>query len=157
MEEIIEVPAVEYGDMYLKFTDEAQATAALYSSFEVEVPVAKIEDVTVYLVQGEPDEDGDREDYRTEQPPEGAVILDSWTEQSHVFSHNEVQTELRPKYPTLAIDVIGVIYKPTGVMLEEDTPEMAPLSGWHVNTRGEMPEALQQYAVIPTNPRRVWA
>jgi hypothetical protein len=31
------------------------------------------------------------------------------------------------------------------------------VEGWHVNTRGPMPDHLQQYAVIPTNPRRVWA
>jgi hypothetical protein len=55
------------------------------------------------------------------------------------------------------VDVIGVIYKPTGVMLEEDTPEMAPVEGWHVNTRGEMPEALKAYAVEVNSPVRVWA
>jgi hypothetical protein len=29
IEEIIEVPAVEYGDLHLKFTDEAQASQVL--------------------------------------------------------------------------------------------------------------------------------
>jgi hypothetical protein len=38
-----------------------------------------------------------------------------------------------------------------------ENPVATPEEGWHVNTRGEMPEALQQYAVIPANPRRVWA
>lgn len=73
-EEIIE-DAPEYGDLYLKFADEASASEAL-------------------------------EGY------EGSV------------------------------DVIGLI---------ED------VDGWHVNTRGLITENLKQYAVIPTNPRRVWA
>jgi hypothetical protein len=89
-EEIIEVPAVEYGDLHLKFKDEAEASQVL-------------------------------EDYPG------------------------------------SVDVIGVIYKPTGKMLSEDTPEMAPLSGWHVNTRGPMLEAFQTYAIAVDSPVRVWA
>jgi hypothetical protein len=34
---------------------------------------------------------------------------------------------------------------------------MKPVSGWHVNTRGEMPEALKAYAVEVNSPVRVWA
>jgi hypothetical protein len=90
IEEIIEVPAVEYGDLHLKFTDEAQASQ----------------------------------------------VLEGYTG---------------------SVDVIGVIYKPTGVMLEEDAPEMAAIEGWHVNTRGEMPEALKAYAIEVNSPVRVWA
>ena len=41
-----------------------------------------------------------------------------------------------------SIDVVGEI---------EGTP------GWHVNTRGPITEALKAFAVVPTNPRRVWA
>jgi len=66
-----------------------------------------------------------------------------------------------PKY--LAIDVIGIIYEPTGVTIqtaEGPVPEMAPLPGWHVNVRhtAEAPE-LDAFAVTPTpaTPRRVWA
>jgi hypothetical protein len=71
-DEIIEVP---YGDMYLKFTDEAQSIEVL-------------------------------EGY------EGSI------------------------------DVIGAI---------EDA------EGWHVNTRGPMPEAFTPFAVHPTQPQRIWA
>lgn len=35
--------------------------------------------------------------------------------------------------------------------------EIEGTTGWHVNTRGPMTEAMKQYVVIPTNPRRVWA
>ena len=64
-----------------------------------------------------------------------------------------------PKYT--AIDVIGVIYKPTGVMLttdEGEVPEMAPVEGWHVNVRHkeEAPE-LDAYRIFPQSPVRGWA
>jgi hypothetical protein len=84
---------VQYGDLYLRFTDEAEATAAL-------------------------------EGY------------------------------------TGSIDVIGVIYKPTGQTIQTDegeVPEMAAVDGWHVNTRGPMPDELIPFAVEPQHPVRVWA
>ena len=62
----------------------------------------------------------------------------------------------RSKYQ-MAIDIIGTIYKPTGVMLDADTPEMTAVPGFHVNTRGEAPEELLPYSINPTQPVRVWA
>ena len=64
-----------------------------------------------------------------------------------------------PKYA--AIDVIGVIHKPTGEMLttdEGEVPEMAALEGWHVNVRhtADAPE-LDAYKVHPKAPVRGWA
>ena len=67
-----------------------------------------------------------------------------------------------------AIDVVGVIYEPTGNMLTDDEgneyPEMAPLDGWHLNIRllndtmREAAEALDAtYGVTPNTPSRVWA
>jgi hypothetical protein len=84
-DEIIEVP---YGDMYLKFTDEAQSIEVL-------------------------------EGY------EGSI------------------------------DVIGVIY--TTDNTDPENPVVTPLDGWHVNTRGPMPEAFTPFAVHPVQPRRIWA
>ena len=67
-----------------------------------------------------------------------------------------------------AIDVVGVIYKPTGVTLTDadgnEYPEMAPLDGWHVNLRlsGDNKRAdaeeLAAYTVdpAPSTPSRVW-
>ena len=67
-----------------------------------------------------------------------------------------------------AIDVVGIIHKPTGVMLTDadgnEYPEMAALDGWHINLRlvGEVKrveaEALVAYTVDPTpvTPSRVW-
>jgi hypothetical protein len=67
--------------------------------------------------------------------------------------------ERQAKYQ--AIDVIGVIYKPTGEMLitdEGEVPEMAPVDGWHVNVRHkeEAPE-LDAFRIFPQSPVRVWA
>ena len=67
-----------------------------------------------------------------------------------------------------AIDVVGVIHKPTGTMLTgvdgNEYPEMAPLDGWHINLRlnGDSrradAEALSAYFVDPepVTPSRVW-
>ena len=58
-------------------------------------------------------------------------------------------------------DIIGAIYKPTGKVEIVDgieVPVMADVGGYHVNVRNysEAPE-LVAYAVVPANPRRVWA
>jgi hypothetical protein len=59
-------------------------------------------------------------------------------------------------------DILGTIYKSTGVMLTDNDgheyPETAPIAGYHVNTLPEfMTEALQPFAVTPSTPRRVFA
>lgn len=63
-----------------------------------------------------------------------------------------------------AIDVVGTIYEPTGIMLEGEDglfyPETAPIDGWHVNVRildGDLPVEFNQYEVFPTNPSRDFA
>lgn len=76
-----------------------------------------------------------------------------------IVNDDVVETLKVPKYT--AIDVIGTIYKPTGKMLTvedgEPVPEMAAIPGFHVNVRHETeaPE-LQQFAVTPSTPVRVW-
>ena len=101
-------------DLYLKFTDEAAATAVLY----------------------------------TQEPS-------AWDEEGNVTA-----TEPRPNFAN--IDTIGIISKPTGEMEQTDegeVPVMAALDGWHVNVRviHEDPTTINQYAVTPTAPVRVWA
>jgi hypothetical protein len=81
-----------------------------------------------------------------------------YDEQTNV-QDDVVETVLVPKYA--AVDVVGVIYKPTGVMLttdEGEVPEMAPLDGWHVNVRhtAEAPE-LEAFRTFPATPSRAWA
>jgi hypothetical protein len=75
------------------------------------------------------------------------------------FDNEAEATALLTDYPG-SVDVIGVIYKPTGVMIDTDegeVPEMAAIEGWHANTRGPMLEALMAFAVEPKHPVRVWA
>ena len=66
-----------------------------------------------------------------------------------------------------AIDLVGVIYEPTGNMLTDDEgneyPETAPVDGWHVNVRlvgdgrREDVEAIDAtYGVVPNSPSRVF-
>jgi hypothetical protein len=158
-EEIIEdAPVVEvpYGDLYLKFADEASANTALFDSVEVEAPVMKDVQEVKYLMQGVPDADGIAEDYMTfDEPTEGKVVLDSWVVTSQVFDRMETQIQLQPKYQGMAIDVIGTIT--TIDNTDPENPVVTELPGWHVNTRGPMPEALKAFAVVPTQPRRTWA
>ena len=84
-----------------------------------------------------------------------------FTEQTNV-QDDVVETVLVPKYA--AVDVIGVIWKPTGNVLPapdgsgEAVDEMAPIDGWHVNVRhtDEAPE-LEAFRVFPATPSRAWA
>lgn len=74
-----------------------------------------------------------------------------------------------PNTKDYAIDVVGVIHKPTGKVITHPKGftynEMAPLEGWHVNIRllsdamwAEV-EALSGYLVdpAPSTPSRIWA
>lgn len=67
-----------------------------------------------------------------------------------------------------AIDIVGVIYKATGVILTDpegnDYPETAPLDGYHLNIRllndtmREAVEAIEaEYGVAVNSPSRTWA
>ena len=55
------------------------------------------------------------------------------------------------------IDTLGVIYKQPPEDAGEDYVPI-PEEGWHVNVRvvNEDPTPLEQYAVNPTVPRRIW-
>jgi hypothetical protein len=113
-EEIIEVP---YGDLYLKFPDEATAFESLYK------PV--VQTVVTYDDEGTP-----------------------------TYTEEVVEGEFVPRY-NMSIDTIGIIYNVDDT--DPENPIYTPQDGWHVNTRGEMPEAFTAFAVVPANPRRVWA
>jgi adenylosuccinate synthase len=60
-----------------------------------------------------------------------------------------------------ALDVVGEIYAPTDNQLEDGTPVMRKVPGWHVNARiinGEpLPESFAQYEVFPATPARDFA
>lgn len=65
---------------------------------------------------------------------------------------------------SIALDIIGIIHKPTGVMLTNDDgfeyPETKPLSGYHANLLGELTQEQQELLPLvsePKTPSRVWA
>jgi hypothetical protein len=91
----------------------------------------------------------------TDQAEADSVLF---TEQTNV-QDDIVETVKVPKYA--AVDVIGVIYKPTGKVLktpEGPVDEMAPVEGWHANVRhtDEAPE-LVAHQIFPQSPVRGWA
>ena len=66
-----------------------------------------------------------------------------------------------------AIDIVGIISKPTGNILTDaegnEYPEQAPLDGWHINIRllndtfREVTEAIDlTNGTSPVTPSRVW-
>lgn len=64
----------------------------------------------------------------------------------------------------IALDIIGLIYKPTGVILTTEDgmkyPEMLPLEGWHANLKAALtPEQETALPLIatPNAPYRKWA
>ena len=97
---------------------------------------------------------------------DSTTVVDPETGEEHVQLEGEPY--LVQNTHDYAIDVVGVIYKPTGNMLVDDEgneyPETAPLDGWHVNIRligdkmRDIVKAIDaQYGVMPETPARVWA
>lgn len=59
-----------------------------------------------------------------------------------------------------ALDPVGTIHKPTGVMLQTEfgeVQEMALIPGYHINFIGTLPDEALPYVVEPANPARVFA
>jgi hypothetical protein len=81
-----------------------------------------------------------------------------FTEQTNVDG-DIVETVLVPKYA--AVDVVGVLYAPTGKTIHNEElsyAEMKPLPGWHVNVRHTEPAPeLDAYKVDVKTPSRAWA
>ena len=63
--------------------------------------------------------------------------------------------------PSYLTDEIGLIYRPTGVKLTSEDgieyDEMVDVGGWHVNMRGQVPNAIKPYKITVTGiPHRIW-
>lgn len=80
--------------------------------------------------------------------------------------NTEIATEIDGHFiSSFPLDVIGVIYKPTGKLIttdEIDYPELSLIAGWHANMKAnltvEQEEALSTFIVVePVTPYRVWA
>lgn len=57
----------------------------------------------------------------------------------------------------VAVDVIGVIHRPTGVMLADDVAEMAAVPGFHINLSESVPGFEEFEIEAPTTPARIFA
>ena len=73
----------------------------------------------------------------------------------------EVEGRLTPVFGH-NVDIIGAIHKPDGTFTKTEEgfqiPNFVELDGYHVNVRTNSAiEALEQYAVTPATPHRVWA
>lgn len=59
-----------------------------------------------------------------------------------------------------AVDVLGIIYRPTGKVLQTDDGdviELVPIPGWHINLSERVRELLQYEIEAPATPDRVFA
>lgn len=73
------------------------------------------------------------------------------------FADHFIEDGQWPAYVgTAAVDVVGTIHRPTGNMLEDDVPEMAPLEGFHINLSDSIPELAEFEIDAPTTPARVF-
>ena len=97
---------------------------------------------------------------------DSTTVVDPDTGEEHVQLEGEPY--LVSTTHDYAIDLVGVIYEPTGETLTDaegnEYPATAPLDGWHLNIRllnDTMRAAVEAidaaYGVTPDSPSRVWA
>lgn len=62
---------------------------------------------------------------------------------------------------THSLDPVGVIYRPTGNTLTDESgieyPEMTAIPEYHINFLGDLPAIPSAYVVTPINPVRIFA
>lgn len=72
----------------------------------------------------------------------------------------DLHGEMPSSIGAVAVDVVGVVMRPTGGTIQTETgpvPELAPIPGWHVNLSDAVPE-LEAYEIEPpASPDRVFA
>lgn len=101
-------------------------------------------------------------DYYLQFESEAAANAVLFTQEPTEWDEEGNATAWEPRQSYRNIDTIGVIYKPTGEMLQGEDgpyPATAPIEGWHVNVRlvgGENGAVLDSYKVNPSTPMRVW-
>lgn len=93
--------------------------------------------------------------------------FDSEAQFKTAFAEYMIKTEDGETLPSYigdsAVDVAGVIHKPTGRMLSDaegnQYPEQMPTAGWHVNLSGDVvPEGLEAFEIAaPVTPSRIFA
>ena len=86
--------------------------------------------------------------------------FDSEAQAKEILAEYITEGEWQIASHTHAIDLVGIIHKPTGVKLQGEDgeyPEMEALEGYHINFLGELPEVAIPFVVIPANPVRIFA
>lgn len=138
-------------DLYLKFTDEAQAVSYLYGKrLDTYFPVEVSDEALIVVLDGLPLRDAQFDQVVEHEKKLYMADAGKWFELTDVIIGN---------YPNFAnIDTIGVIYENQPIPDPENPPEPVPMEGWHVNVRliGEDGSALEPFKVEPEHPRRVW-
>jgi hypothetical protein len=80
------------------------------------------------------------------------------TAQTSLADYYDSETGWKTSGEGYALDAVGVLTAETGAVDEEGNPISAVLDGWHVNLRvlDDRPDPAPDYAVTPTQQRRVW-
>jgi len=139
-EEPIIIEEAPKRDFYFAFTDEAAAATAL-QPFYHQPQIQSVDEET------------------------GEKLFDEET--NAPIMENDGDAYLVTGSADHAFDIVGLIHKATGNMLTDDEgmeyPEMAPVSGWHINLRirgdymrAEAEAIDAEYGVEPATPHRTW-
>jgi hypothetical protein len=83
---------------------------------------------------------------------------DEATAQTALADYYDSETGWQTGGEGYALDPVGFLTSETGEFDGEGNAISAPLDGWHINLRvmDDRPDPAPEYAVTPTNQRRVW-
>ena len=150
-------------DLYLKFKDEAEANSFIYKiDGKVQVLVEVSTELAAELEETKVPRDV--QEYLLENPDAKDTLTYSVNYKDNIYQTTndkwfEVVEQEQQVFKYRNTDVVGIIYKPTGILLEDDVPEITALDGYHVNIRlldDEDATDIVPFAVQPKTPTRVW-
>ena len=190
---MIEETTPPRNDFFLKLASEADMPTVLSAFYkqDMEFPIITpreviwsydmtAEEYAAYRAAEDAEEDVDVDPVDFISVPEGVAITGSESNDAGTLTftqstppvYGEEKTPVGDPYmvkqtPDYAIDIVGVIHRPTGNTLTDadgnEYPEQAPLDGWHVNIRlvgdamRDTVEALDViYGVQPQSPARIF-
>jgi hypothetical protein len=79
---------------------------------------------------------------------------DESTAQTVLADYYDAETGWQTSGTGFALDPVGVLVDTD--MTDPENPVSTPIDGWHVNLRDERSDPAADYAVTPTQQRRVW-
>jgi len=180
-------------DFFLKLASEADMPTVLSAFYkqDMEFPIIAprevirsydmtAEEYAAYRAAEDAEEDVDVDPADFISVPDDVVITGSRSNDAGTLTftqstppvYGEEKTPVGDPYMVMqtadyAIDIVGIISKPTGNILTDaegnEYPEQAPLDGWHINIRllndtlREVTEAIDlTNGTSPVTPSRVW-